>query len=322
MTSDAAITIRDAHKTFKGGVQALRGVSMTVNRGQIFGLLGPNGAGKSTLVKILMTVIHPTSIDGDLLGKPVGHRATLRRVGYLPEHHRFPVYLTAEQLLHYYGGLEGMRRPERRARIGELLDLTGMSAWARKKVGGFSKGMQQRVGLAQALLHDPELILLDEPTDGVDPVGRREIRQLLLHLQSQGRTILVNSHILAELEPICQQVAILVKGKLAREGTVAELTADRQRWEVEIDGPEPTWIDTLKGVDCRTEGTHHCLSIGGDAAPMVQQMIDLARGEGRTVRRVERIGESLEDLFIRSLEESGEADAATPGAASAGKAGK
>ncbi len=321
MTDAPAISVRDAQKTFKGGVQALRGVSMTVGRGQIFGLLGPNGAGKSTLVKILMTVIRPTSIQGELLGQPIGHTPTLRRVGYLPEHHRFPTYLTAAQLLHYYGGLEGMRRSERNSRIGELLDLTGMAAWRDKRVGGFSKGMQQRVGLAQALLHDPELILLDEPTDGVDPVGRREIRNLLLHLQSEGRTILVNSHILAELEPICQQVAILVKGKLAREGTVADLTADRQHWEVDVTGSSD-WADAIQGASVRTEGGVHTITLPGDAGDRVQQTIDAARAVTCDVLRVERIGESLEDLFMRALDESEEADAATPGATSAGKAGK
>lgn len=321
MSEAAAITIRNVHKTFKGGVQALRGVSMTVDRGQIFGLLGPNGAGKSTLVKILMTVIRPTKIDGELLGNPIGHTETLRRVGYLPEHHRFPPYLTAEQLLHYFGGLEGMNRVNRTRRIGEMLDLTGMAAWRRKKVGGFSKGMLQRVGLAQTLLHDPELILLDEPTDGVDPVGRREIRDLLLHLRSEGRTILVNSHILAELEPICQQVAILVKGKLACEGTIADLTAGRQRWEVDCSGDEPDWAAQIDGLRCTTEGALLRMTMPGDGLDDVQLVLDKARADGRTIHRVQCIRETLEELFLRALDESEEADAASPGAASAGKDG-
>lgn len=322
MSDAPAIEIENVHKTFKGGVQALRGVSMRVDRGQIFGLLGPNGAGKSTLVKILMTVIRPSEITGELLGRPVGHMPTLRRVGYLPEHHRFPRYLTAEQLLHYYGGLEGMPRRQRRERIGALLDLTGMSAWRQKRVGGFSKGMQQRIGIAQALLHDPELLLLDEPTDGVDPVGRREIRELLLRLKAQGRTILVNSHILAELEPICMQVAILVKGRLAREGTVEELSADRKRWEVDVSGNAPTWAGAFESATLTGESDVQTFKLAGDAGDAVQQILDRARAEGRQVLRVQRIGESLEDLFMRALDESGESDAATPGAASAGKANR
>jgi ABC-2 type transport system ATP-binding protein len=321
MDDTPAIVIKNVHKTFKGKVHALRGVSMTVDRGQIFGLLGPNGAGKSTLVKVLMTVVRPTRIDGTMLGKPIGHVGTLRHVGYLPEHHRFPKYLTADQLLHYYGGLEGMPRRDRTARIGLLLERTGMSAWRHKRIGGFSKGMQQRVGLAQALLHDPELLLLDEPTDGVDPVGRREIRELLVELRNEGRTILVNSHILAELEPICQQVAILVKGTLAREGTVADLTADRSRWEVECTGTTPDWLDTIDNATAQPRGSLLCITLPGDGVDDVQQVLDRARADGRTVHRVQRVGESLEDLFIRSLEESSEANAAVPGAIDAGKAG-
>ena len=317
-----AIQIKDVHKTFKGKVHALRGVSMTVDRGQIFGLLGPNGAGKSTLVKILVTVVRPTSIEGTLLGKPIGHVGTLRQVGYLPEHHRFPRYLTADQLMHYYGGLEGMRRRDRLPRIGALLERTGMSAWRHKRVGGFSKGMQQRIGLAQALLHDPQLLLLDEPTDGVDPVGRREIRELLVELRDEGRTILVNSHILSELEPICQQVAILVKGKLAREGSVAELTADRSRWEVDCSGTSPDWLDTIDDATAQPDGSLLRITLPGDAVDAVQQVLDLARRDGRTVHRVQRVGESLEDLFMRSLDESPEADAAVPGAIDAGSAGR
>lgn len=314
MPADEAIAIQEVHKTFRGGVQALRGVSMQVDRGEIFGLLGPNGAGKSTLVRILMCVIRASRIEGHLLGNPVGHIGTLRRVGYLPEHHRFPPYLTADQLLHYYGGLEGMSRPERRRRIAELLDRTGMSGWARKKVGSFSKGMQQRVGLAQALLHDPELLLLDEPTDGVDPVGRREIRQLLLQLRDEGRTILVNSHILAELEPLCTQVAILVKGRLAREGRMAELTAGSRQWSIVCSGAAPVWLPEFEGLHCEshTEGVQ--LTMAGDACDVMQLVLDRVRSEGRIVNSLQETGESLEELFMRSLDESVEADAAVPGA--------
>ena len=314
MSNQPAISIQHVTKTFRGGVQALRGVSMRVDRGEIFGLLGPNGAGKSTLVKILMTVIRASQIEGEMLGEPIGHIRTLRRVGYLPEHHHFPPYLTAEQLLHYYGGLEGMRRTERRNRIGALLDLTGMTAWRRKRVGSFSKGMQQRVGIAQALMHNPELLLLDEPTDGVDPVGRREIRQLLLHLQSEGHTVLVNSHILAELEPLCSQVAILVKGTVAREGSLKELTADSHRWELDCSGDTPGWIPSFPGLTAKplTDGVR--LSLPGHDEATMQRILDRVRADGQSIRRIDQLGESLEELFMRSLDESPEADAAIPGA--------
>ncbi len=305
----AAIEIQDVEKSFRRGVKALRGVSMHVDRGQVFCLLGPNGAGKSTLVKILMTVIHATKISGTMLGKPIGHTATLRHVGYLPEHHRFPKYMTAEQALHFYGGLTGMRRRSRVTRIHEMLELVGMSAWRTHKVGTFSKGMQQRVGLAQALLHDPELLLLDEPTDGVDPVGRREIRDLILHLRSEGRTILINSHILAELESICDQLAVVVKGRVALEGTIEELTRDRQRWIVGYTGAELDW-----DVPAEHESGGVRITLPGGDAASAQPVIDRVRSAGGTITEVTEVRESLEDLFMRALELAEDRDGSTPGA--------
>ncbi|MDG1837442.1 MAG: ABC transporter ATP-binding protein [Phycisphaerales bacterium] len=285
-------------------------MSMTVDPGQIFCLLGPNGAGKSTLVKILMTVIHPSQLSGTMLGQPVGHKPTLRQVGYLPEHHRFPPFMTAEQALHFYGALSGMRRPARLRRIAETLELVGMADWRKHKVGTFSKGMQQRVGLAQALLHDPKLLLLDEPTDGVDPVGRREIRDLLHHLRSEGRTILVNSHILAELESICDQLAVVVKGKVALEGTFEDLTASRRRWELSWRGAEITWPD----YDVQIDGEIRRVTLPGASPEDTQPLIDRIRNEGGVIMSVTEIRESLEDLFMRALELAGDAHGHAPGA--------
>jgi ABC-2 type transport system ATP-binding protein len=189
-----------------------------------------------------------------------------------------------------------------------------MSAWRKKKVGSFSKGMQQRVGLAQALMHKPELLLLDEPTDGVDPVGRREIRELLLHLKGEGHTVLVNSHILAELEPLCSQVAILVKGTVAREGSLKDLTAHSHRWELDCSGDTPVWLDAFEGLTAQTIDNGVRLSLPGSDEAAMQLILDRARNDERSVRRLEQRGESLEDLFMRSLDESTEANAATPGA--------
>ncbi len=310
------IEITDATKTFGRKVQALRGVSMRVDAGQVFCLLGPNGAGKSTLVKILMTVIRASSIKGTVLGRPIGHKPTLHRIGYLPEHHRFPPYLTAIQALHYYGGLSGMRRRQRVQRIGEMLDLVGMSAWGTHKVGTFSKGMQQRVGLAQTLLHDPELLLLDEPTDGVDPVGRREIRNLLFRLRDEGKTILINSHILAELEDVCDQLAVLVKGRVAMEGTLAELTQGRQRWEVRFRGN----ASGLQNLEIDLTENDGCVVLPSGDAACIQPVIDCLRRTDCTITSVIEVRESLEDLFMRALEMA-QADApATPGAVQGGNA--
>ena len=174
-----AIDLRDVAKTYGRTVRALRGIRMEVRPGEIFGLLGPNGAGKSTLVKIMMTVIRPSRAEGTLLGRPIGHKPTLARVGYLPEHHRIPPYLTSRQALESFASLAKVDRRTRNRRIAELLELVGMTSWADARIGTYSKGMQQRIALAQALVNDPDLIVLDEPTDGLDPVGRREVRHVL-----------------------------------------------------------------------------------------------------------------------------------------------
>ncbi|MGD9689330.1 MAG: ATP-binding cassette domain-containing protein [Phycisphaerales bacterium] len=227
------IDLHDVAKTYRGRVRALRGVSMQVHAGEVFGLLGPNGAGKSTLVKILMTVISPTRCTGTMLGRPVGDKGALSRVGYLPEHHRFPEYLTGRQVLEFSAAMNGITRNVRRQRSGELMDLVGLSRWQDRRVGGYSKGMRQRVGIAQALMNDPDLVLLDEPTDGVDPVGRRDIRAILIEQRRRGKTVFLNSHLLSELEMVCDRVAIMVQGAVTSQGTLGELTAYGRRYEIE-----------------------------------------------------------------------------------------
>jgi ABC-2 type transport system ATP-binding protein len=234
-TDSLAIDLHDVTKVYKGRVHALQGIEMQVNRGEVFGLLGPNGAGKSTLVKIMMSVVRPTHARGTILGSPVAHKPTLGRIGYLPENHRFPRYLTGRQTLEFFSALQKVRRAERKRRSAELLETVGMTSWADRRVSTYSKGMMQRVGLAQALVADPDLVVLDEPTDGVDPVGRRDIRDVLLRIRDQGKTVFINSHLLSELEAICGRVAILVKGRVAMQGTLDELTVAKQRYEIEVE---------------------------------------------------------------------------------------
>src|SRR3954452_16718622 len=237
---DWAIDLKNVQKVYKGKVHALQGIDMRVRRGEVFGLLGPNGAGKSTLVKIMMTVIRPTRADGTILGQPVGHKPTLRKVGYLPEQHRFPKYLTGRQTLEFFGALAKVDRATRKGRADELLDVVGMRDWGDRKVSTYSKGMMQRVGLAQTLMSDPDLVVLDEPTDGVDPVGRRDIRDTLLRLREQGKTVFVNSHLLQELEMICERIAILVRGRVVKQGTIDDLTRAQQRYDIELAESEQT----------------------------------------------------------------------------------
>ena len=208
-----------------GKIHALKGVSLTVQRGEIFGLLGQNGAGKTTLIKILLGITKKT--DGQALAtRPAGRRRPrfASRVGYLPEDHRFPDYHTGASLLDFYGALLGVPAGVRRQRIPEVLETVGLKGRMHYKIRTYSKGMKQRVGIAQALLHEPDVIFLDEPTDGVDPVGRREIRDLMQALKAEGKTIFLNSHLLSEVEQICDRVAILDRGHLVREGDIATLT--------------------------------------------------------------------------------------------------
>ena len=232
--AESVIDIKETRKRYRGGVEALRGVSLAVPRGQIFGLLGPNGAGKSTLVKILLSIVRATQCDGEMLGAPVGHKATLARVGYLPEHARFPEYLKGGEVIRYVAGLGGVTKANAIKRSQELLEVVGMQDWAGRKMGSYSKGMKQRIGLAQALVNDPEIVFLDEPTDGVDPKGRMEMRAVLKRMKDEGRTVFVNSHLLGELEMICDSVAIMDQGEIIRQGTIAELTEKTRRYEIRV----------------------------------------------------------------------------------------
>jgi len=349
--SELAVDLHDVEKYYSGGlirkgVHALRGVSMQINRGAVFGLLGPNGAGKSTLVKVLMTVIRPTSAQGRVLGRPVGHKPTLARVGYLPEHHKFPDYLTGAQVIDFYGALAGTPRADRRRRAGELLELVGMSRWSNTRIREYSKGMRQRVGIAQALVNDPDLVVLDEPTDGVDPVGRREIRNVLIEIRNRGKTVLLNSHLLSELEMVCDRVAIMVKGKVVRQGTINELTIDQQRYEIELvteradEAPEvfraivPAKFEQVEfpggpatGLARRigftgvmasgqsVEIDHNVLRIGTTDPKVVQPLIDQLRARGAVIRSLRPFRPSLEDLFMEAVTDPNTGEAYKPGAA-------
>lgn len=235
---ELAIDVSSVSKTYRGKTRALIDVDLRVHKAEVFGLLGPNGAGKSTLVKVLMTIVRADSCRGTVLGRPVGHKPTLARVGYLPEQHKFPEYLTAFQALDFFAAMSGMQRADRRARASELLDLVDLSRVAHKRVRTFSKGMRQRLGVAQAIMHRPTLVLLDEPTDGVDPVGRVEIRKTLLRCRDQGMTVFLNSHLLSEMEAMCDRAAIAVKGRIVAQGPVAELSSYGRRYEIELAAPD------------------------------------------------------------------------------------
>ncbi len=305
---DAVIELRGVQKKYRK-VHALKGVDLNVHAGEVFGLLGPNGAGKSTLVKILMTVVRPTRVEGMVLGHPVGHKQTLRRVGYLPEHARFPSYLTGRQVVENSGAMAGLTRAERRRNASEWLSIVGASDYADRKVKSYSKGMQQRIGIAQAMVHDPDIVLLDEPTDGVDPMGRKQIRETLTELKNRGKTVMVNSHLLSELEMICQRVAILVSGQIAKQGHVDELTLDQQRYEIEVLGTE-TQIRQALGLSAEqtiwqgytAEIKDSVLSLEVTDPHQAQPALDAIRAAGLVVIRMILRRPSLEDLFMQVTE--------------------
>jgi ABC-2 type transport system ATP-binding protein len=301
-----AIEIHDVRKTYRRKVRALGGVAMSIRPGEIFGLLGPNGAGKSTLVKILMTVVRPDRAEGSLLGAPLGTKSVLARVGYLPEHHRFPKYLTARQALQYYGALAKVPRAVRNTRAEQLLENVGLGQWKDARVGTFSKGMQQRLGLAQALINDPDLIVLDEPTDGLDPMGRREVRRLLQSIGGQGKTVFINSHLLSEVEMVCSRVAILNQGEVVRQGTIDELTAEGDTYRVAVlddqNGPIDTRITRALGPELvaglNAKAARGVASLQAEQPRDIQPAIDALRRAGLVITGIEKCRQSLEDLFV------------------------
>ncbi len=217
-----AIQIRGLAKTYRGGVQALKGVDLQVRKGSVFGLLGPNGAGKSTLIKCLLSIVRPTAGSATLLGQPISSPLARAKVGYLPEGHRFPQYLTAAGVCRYFGGLSGLHGEELEREVQSKLELVGLSEWADKRVNKFSKGMAQRVGVAQAFLGDPEIVFLDEPTDGVDPVNRQGLHFVIRNAVEKGATVFINSHLLPELEVLCDEVGILNQGEMLRQGLLLQ----------------------------------------------------------------------------------------------------
>ena len=300
--SSESITKIFSPKSKTKSVTALAEMSLAVNEGEIFGLLGPNGAGKTTFIKVLLEIVFPTSGSASILGRSVGDTEAKTRVGYLPENHKYPAYLTGEQVLRFFGRLSGMDSAAIDASITEKLALVGMEQWRKMKIKKYSKGMMQRIGLAQALINDPQLLILDEPTDGVDPLGRKDIRDILLHLKQQGKTIFLNSHLLSEVEQICDRVAILNKGKLVRLGTVRELTENEHQYTIGIASAVPDalrmqWEATRAPVTLQDTVI---LANVPDAASL-NALIDQLRAAGVLIESVSKKRSSLEDMFLQVL---------------------
>jgi len=288
----------------KQKVTALNNLSLSVERGSIFGLLGPNGAGKTTLIKILLGISFPTIGSARMLDSDINNYLIKRKVGFLPENHRFPNYLTAEQTLKYFAKLSGYQNPNLNKRIDELLALVKMSQWKKTKVKKYSKGMMQRLGLAQAMINEPELIFLDEPTDGVDPIGRKEIRDILIDLKERGTTIFLNSHLLSEVELVSDRVAILNEGKLLKEGTVKELTTSEEIYEIETTTDIPNIFSIPEFSSIKITQMDNKLVVNVKDNDELNFVIDYLRKNSINIKSVNMQKNSLEELFVSLIQNS------------------
>lgn len=289
----------------KRRITALTNFNLNVEEGTVFGLLGPNGAGKTTLVKVLLGIVHPTLGSAKILGQNINNYEIRKRVGYLPENHKFPPYLNGEDVLRYVGKLSGCTNDEINSRIDGLLKLVKMEKWKKTKVKKYSKGMMQRLGLAQALINNPDLIFLDEPTDGVDPIGRKEIRDILLNLKKEGKTIFINSHLLSEVELISDRVAILNNGLLIKEGTVEDLTTNKETYSIKLtDDIEKLWFeDNFKDFHLGNLTTNS-FEVKVSDEKELNLLIDELRKAGKTIKEIVPVKTSLEDMFISLINEA------------------
>ncbi len=304
------IETRNITKIFTSGifnkleVRALDDVSLEVKKGEIFGLLGPNGAGKTTFIRILLGITYPTMGEAFLLEKPVSHYQLKTRIGYLPENHQFPRHMTGERILTYFGKLSGLDNHTLRNKCEELLHLVNMTKWKGVRIKKYSKGMLQRIGLAQAMINDPDVLFLDEPTDGVDPVGRKEIRDILKRLRDRGKTIFLNSHLLSEVELVSDRVAILKRGKVIRSGATTEFTKTSDEHEVKFDGSiSDDLLNTLRSYNpaLRLEG--NVLTFTTADRVTINNIIDKLRKANISIESISKRKGTLEDTFIDLMNE-------------------
>lgn len=304
--SEPVVTIDHLRKVFAVGfwgrrVTAVDDLSLTVRRGEVFGFLGPNGTGKTTTIKILMGLIYPTSGTATMLGRGIGDPVAKGKVGFLPESPYFYDYLTGREFLRFYGHLFGLRGAVLDKRTDELLDLVGMTHARNLQLRKFSKGMLQRVGIAQALINDPELVVLDEPMSGLDPVGRKEVRDLILRLKESGKTIMFSSHILHDAELLCDRVAMIMKGRLVASGPVSDLVDEGATRSVElvIDHMSPDGLDHLRPL------SEKLVVQGGRVLAVlthpneVGPALEVIRAAKATLVSLTPHKSSLEDLFIK-----------------------
>ncbi|MGB5545473.1 MAG: ABC transporter ATP-binding protein [Polyangiales bacterium] len=305
MGEELVLEVKGLRKTFHIGffrkrVDAVQGTSFSVRRGEIFGLLGPNGAGKTTTIKSILRLIFPTEGEIRIFGRSADDREAAKRVGYMPENPYVYQYLKPIEFLDLCGRLVGMPKDERRARSEEMIDKVGLRHAADRPIGKFSKGMMQRIGLAQALLHDPELLVLDEPMSGLDPIGRKEVRDLLLEQRARGKTLLFTSHVLSDVELLCDRVVIMQQGKITSEGQVHDLLESAgRRVEIRLSGASQKLKDALgsRGMIVDDGAGHLTLRVDGQKA--VDEILRISSAAGARLDALVPERQSLENLFLK-----------------------
>ncbi len=303
-----AVRLQQLTKDFERGFwrprphRALDGVTLDIEPGDVIAYLGPNGSGKTTTFKLLTQLIFPTAGTAEVLGRPAGDVETRRRIGFLPENPYFYDNLTAEELLRYFAGLFGCDRQEAQRRTSAVLDRVGIGEERGTHLRKYSKGMLQRVGIAQALVNDPEVLLLDEPLSGLDPIGRRHVRNLLLSLRDEGRTLFFSSHILTDAEALCSRVAILDKGKLIASGKIADLGLKVRGWELVVTGISQSRADELAAtVDSitRVSDGRYVIELPLHRPP--EQVVAELAGSGATILSLNPTHETLEEFFVHQI---------------------
>ncbi len=287
-------------------ITALDGIDFTVRAGELFGLLGPNGAGKTTTVKIILGLTAPTDGTAFIGGIPVSDPESRRRTGYLPEGHKIPNYLTARQAMTIFGRMSGMSSNDIKRRAPELLERVGLGQWGEIRVKKFSKGMTQRLGLACSLIHRPNVLLLDEPTDGVDPVGRREIRDLLREEAKNGTAVLLNSHLLSEMELTCDRVAVLRKGNVAAEGTIKELTRRTAKYRMIATPVDEPLLAMFRETGAGVERVNGHLELSVTDLDHLNALVDGLRARGGMLQELAQMRSTLEDVFVDLVKTEGQ----------------
>jgi ABC-2 type transport system ATP-binding protein len=277
---------------------ALHGLDLTVQPGEVFGFLGPNGAGKTTTVKILLGLVRSTSGQAQLFGRPAGDAEARQRIGYLPENFRFHDWLSGASLLDFHARLAGVSAAERRERIPRVLELVGLSGRGNDRIRAYSKGMTQRIGLAQAIIHEPDLVLLDEPTSALDPVGRREVRDLIRTLKARGMTVFLNSHLLSEVEMVCDRVAIVDRGQVVRSGKLTDLIGGVPEIRVTVDRVDPGLLELLSAHGSITRVQECTVTLGVEDLEVASKLADALVRAGYRLYGLVPSHQSLEDLFL------------------------